>query len=301
VAKPAAEVLGVRITHPDRVLYPGQGITKRALAEYFAAVAHRMVSHVEGRPLTIVRCPTGIASGCFYMKHSKVWAPPALQRVSIQEKTKVGEYLVANTAEGLVSLAQMDVLEVHTWNSRVGRLEQPDRLLIDIDPGPDVEWRQVVEAGRAVRRALESVELESFPKTTGGRGLHVVVPLTPSAGWEACLAFARALASRLEAADPALYTTEFAKAGRERKLLVDYLRNNRTNTSVASFSPRARDGAPVSVPLAWREVTTRLDPARLTMASVLERLGRRREDPWKSYWTCRQALTKSRLRAMGAA
>ena len=293
------EVEGVRITHPERVLYPDAGITKHALASYFAEVAPRMLPHVEGRPLTLVRCPTGLAGGCFYMKHSKVWAPPALERVEIQEKTKIGTYLVAGSAAALVSLAQMDVLEIHTWNSRVERLEEPDRVVFDIDPGPEVEWPQVVAAARVVRTALAALDLNSFPKTTGGRGLHVVVPLVPSASWAQCLAFARAVAARMEAADPGLYTTEFAKAGREHKLLIDYLRNNRTNTSVAAWSPRARPAGPVSMPIAWRDVRPGFDPSTLTLPSVVTRLARS-GDPWDGYWTCRQRLTATRLRAVGA-
>jgi bifunctional non-homologous end joining protein LigD len=293
-------VEGVRISHPDRFLYPEDAITKHALASYFAAIASRMLPHVEGRPLTLVRCPTGLAGGCFYMKHSKVWAPPALERVEIQEKTKIGTYLVANSAAALVSLAQMDVLEIHTWNSRMGRLEEPDRVVFDIDPGPEVTWPQVAAAGRAVRAALAALDLESFPKTTGGRGLHVVVPLVPSASWEDCLAFSRAVASRMEAADPGLYTTEFAKAGREHKLLIDYLRNNRTNTSVAAWSPRARPGAPISVPIAWRDVRPAFDPTRFSLPALVRRAALRTSDPWAGYWTCRQRLTAARLKAVGA-
>ncbi len=300
-ASTAAEVAGVRITHPERVLYPEAGVTKHALASYFAAVAPRMLPHVEGRALTIVRCPTGLAGGCFYMKHSKVWAPAALERVEIQEKTKIGTYLVAGSAAALVSLAQMDVLEIHTWNSRVERLEEPDRVVIDIDPGPEVAWPQVVAAARVVRAALAALDLESFPKTTGGRGLHVVVPLVPSASWAQCLAFAHAVAARMEATDPGLYTTEFAKAGREHKLLIDYLRNNRTNTSVAAWSPRARPTAPVSMPVGWRDVTPAFDPSTFTLPTLVTHLSRRRTDPWAGYWTCRQRLTATRLKAVGAA
>jgi len=299
-AGPAADVVGVRITHPEREMYPREGFTKHALASYYAHVAPWMLPHVAGRPLTIVRCPTGIGGGCFYMKHSKVWAPPALERVAIQEKTKVGDYLVANTDAALVSLAQMNVLEIHTWNSKVGSLEQPDRLVFDIDPGPDVPWPRVAAAARLIKQALDALDLASFPKTTGGRGLHVVVPLHPRASWQECLAFSRAVAERLEATDPSAFTTEFAKAGREDKLLIDYLRNNRTNTSVAAFSTRARPGATVSMPLGWRELTARLDPAQFTADDVLERLSRRRVDPWAAYWTCRQYLTPARLRAVGA-
>lgn len=285
-------VAGVGISHPDRVLYPGTGITKRKVAEYYEAVADWMIPHVEGRPLTLVRCPEGLAGGCFYMKHSQVWAPEALQRVKIQEKTKVGDYLIANDAAGLVSLVQMGVLEVHTWNSKYVHIEQPDRLVFDLDPGAKVTWRQVVDAARLVRRLLDKVGLASFPKTTGGRGLHVVVPLTPKASWDVCLDFARELAELIEARDSALYTTAFAKAGRERKILIDYLRNNRTNTSIAAYSTRARTGIPVSVPVRWEELKASLDPAAFTMETVPRRLAKLRKDPWAEYWTTRQALPR---------
>ena len=286
----AAIVAGVRISHPDRVVYPADGITKLELARFYERIADWIVPHVKGRPLTLVRCPDGISSECFYMKHSKIWAPDALRRVKIQEKTKVGDYLVADTSAAVVGLVQMGVLEIHTWNTRVERVEHPDRLVLDIDPGAGVAWPAVVETARLLRRVLDRAGLESFPKTTGGRGLHVVVPLMPAADWRACLEFSRAIASALERRHPDRYTTAFAKAGREQKILIDYLRNNRTNTSVAAFSTRARDGAPVSVPLRWAELKRELDPASFTVRTIEKRLARLREDPWAGYWKSRQRL-----------
>jgi bifunctional non-homologous end joining protein LigD len=185
----------------------------------------------------------------------------------------------------------MDILEFHTWNTRTDRVECPDRLVFDIDPGARVAWPRVVAAAHLVRRLLESVGLVSFPKTTGGKGLHVVVPLVPAVEWQACLAFTRAVASAIERHDPALFTTAFARTGRERKILLDYLRNNRTNTSVAAFSTRARPGAPVSVTLRWNEVTPALRPAAFTVVTVERRLTRLRSDPWAAYWTTRQRLS----------
>ena len=217
--------------------------------------------------------------------------------VQIQEKTKIGEYLIADDAAGLVSLAQMDVLEIHTWNSVIDDVEHPDRLVFDLDPGSDITWKQITEAAVSVRRVLEALDLESFPKTTGGRGIHVVVPLQPHASWSDCLEFARALSERLVAADPARYTTQYAKAGRSRKILIDYLRNNRTNTSIAAYSTRARSGATVSVPLRWEELARTTDPSIFTAITVPQRLARLRADPWKGYWTSRQRLTRERLRA----
>jgi bifunctional non-homologous end joining protein LigD len=295
-ATPAGEVAGIRISHPDRVMYPDLRLTKLDLARYYESIGDRVLPHLRGRPLTLVRCPTGLTAPCFFMKHSKVWAPPALRRVEIQEKTKVGEYLIADSVAALVSLVQMDVLEVHTWNSRIERVEQPDRIVLDIDPGPEVSWRAVCDAAGVVRRALEALDLESFVKTTGGRGLHVVVPLAPRADWSECLAFARGLAAQIAASDPEAYTTAFRKAGREHLLLIDYLRNNRTNTSIAAYSMRAKPHAPVSVPIAWTDLRPQLDPARLTVKTVPARLARG-ADPWAKYWTCRQQLTRARLRA----
>lgn len=286
---------GVGITHPSRVVYADQGITKLALANYYATVADAMLPHVRGRPLTLVRCPDGVARNdgvdtCFFMKHSKLWAPPALRRVRIREKTKVGEYLVADTADALISLVQMGVVEVHTWNSTCDDLEHPDRIVLDIDPGLLVGWPAVVAAARRIRDLLGVLGLESFVKTTGGRGLHVVVPLVPRADWRECLAFARAVAEALTRSDPGSFTMQFAKAGRERLMLIDYLRNNRTNTSVAAFSTRARPNAPVSVPLAWRELTPRATPGRVTIRTVPARLRRLKSDAWRGYAEVRQTL-----------
>ena len=297
-ASRSAEVLGVRISHPDRVLYPQEGITKLALARFYERIAGWMVPHLEARPLTLVRCPEGLRKQCFYMKHSKVWAPPALRRVLIPEKTKIGEYLVVDDVAALISLVQMDVLEIHTWNSRVETVELPNRIVFDIDPGAQVSWARVVETARLVRQMLESVGLESFAKTTGGKGLHVVVPLAPRADWRACLEFSRAFAEAIARHDPGLYTTAFAKAGREKKILIDYLRNNRTNTSVAAFSTRARERAPVSMPVRWDEVTTALRPAAWTVLTVERRLTRLRHDPWAGYWKTRQRLAPKAAAAL---
>lgn len=283
-------VAGVSISHPDRLMFPDQRLTKADIARFYERISDWIVPHVQGRPLTLVRCPEGMSGDCFFMKHSKVWAPPALRRVSIQEKTKVGDYLIADTVAAVVSLVQMDVLEIHTWNTRSDDVERPDRIVFDIDPGDRVPWTKVVESARLVRRMLETVGLASFPKTTGGKGLHVVVPLVPRADWKECLEFSRALAEAIERHSPANYTTAFAKAGRERKILVDYLRNNRTNTSVSAFSTRARAGAPVSMPLKWDEVTSSLNPAAWTVRTVERRLTALKRDPWRDYWTTTQRL-----------
>lgn len=291
-------VAGVRLSHPDRVLFPADGITKAELARYFESVSEWALPHYAGRPLTLFRCPERIGPDCYFMKHSKVWAPEALRRERIQEKTKVGEYLIADTAQALVSLVQMDIVEVHTWNSRFRDVERPDRIVIDLDPGPEVEWGAVVDAARLVRGMLEAIGLESFLKTTGGVGLHVVVPLLPRADWTECLAFAKAFAGALARHDPKRFTTTFTKAGRERKILLDYLRNNRTNTSVAAFSPRARPGAPVSTPLSWDELSPKRRSDAFTLRTLPKRLARLKKDPWARYFSTRQRLAKDAAMAL---
>ena len=299
-------VADVGISHPERILFPAVPATKLDLAHYYAAVARSMLPDLVDRPLTLVHCPKGVPPDgaqkgvdCVFMKHAKAWGPSAIRRVKIREKTKTGEYLIADSVQALVSLAQMDILEIHTWNSRFATLEQPDRIVIDLDPGEQVTWPAVVAAARTVRSLLRVLDLESFVKTTGGRGLHVVVPLTPKAEWTECLAFARALAQALVRRSPGQFTEQFSKAGRSRKILIDYLRNNRTNTSIAAYSTRAKSHAPVSTPITWNELSDALSPERFTLSTIVRRL-RKREDPWKAYWTTRQRLSVTAIRALDA-
>jgi bifunctional non-homologous end joining protein LigD len=232
------------------------------------------------------------------MKHSKLWAPVALRRVRIREKTKVGDYLVADTAAAIVSLVQMGIVEIHTWNSVCTDLERPNRVVLDIDPGADVGWKAVVDAARLIRDLLLVMDLRSFVKTTGGRGLHVVVPLRPRADWRECLAFAKAVAEVLVRRDPSTFTMQFKKEGRDDKILIDYLRNNRTNTSVAAYSPRARVGAPVSTPLAWTELSASRPPDRYTLLTIRNRLARLSDDPWRDYYEANQRLPRAAVDAL---
>ena len=297
-AVPKDVVAGLRISHPTRLVYPDPPLTKLDIARYYERVAHWMVPHVRARPLTLVHCPSGLPGGCRYMRHSKVWGPAALRRVRIPERTKLGEYLVADTPQALVALAQMGVLEIHTWNALADDVERPNRIVWDLDPGPRVSWRQTVAAARQLREVLRLLGLEVWPKTTGGNGLHVVAPLAPSRRWDECLSFARAIARLLEGSAPALYTTAFATRGREARILVDYLRNNRTNTTIAAFSTRARPGAPVAMPLRWEDL--RAVRPSFTVQGVLRRLTRCRTDPWDGYWECGQRLTSRMVAAVTA-
>jgi bifunctional non-homologous end joining protein LigD len=289
-------VAGVRISHPDRLIYPDLGISKIALARYYDEIGDWIVPHVAGRPLTLVHCPAGLAAPCIYMKHAKAWGPNALRRVKIQEKTKVGEYLVADSIEAVVSLAQMGIVEIHTWNSTIVDIERPNRIVWDLDPGPEVSWKQVVEAAGLVRAVLKTLGLSSWVKTTGGRGLHVVVPITPARSVAECLEFSRTLSEVITRTDPQLYTTTFAKLGRDHKILIDYLRNNRTNTSICAYSPRARPGATVSMPLDWSELSA--SPEHWMLTTVPQHLQRLRADPWARYWTATQEISDASFAAI---
>ena len=281
---------GVRLTHPDRVLYAPQGTTKLGLARFYESIAEWILPHLRDRPTTLVRCPEGTQGECFYQKHTGYWAPPSVRRVKIAEKKKVGEYLVVDDLPALVGLVQIGILEIHTWNSTVDRLERPDRIVFDLDPAPDVPWPRVPEAARLVRDRLRALGLESFVKTTGGKGLHVVVPLRPGATWEAGAAFSRALAESMAREDPRGYVATMAKSARTGKIFIDYLRNVRGATSVAAYSTRARPEAPISVPLDWDELSPRRRADHYTIATLPRRLAGLRADPWARYWTLRQAL-----------
>jgi len=284
------EVEGVRLTHPDRMLYPDIGITKLDLARFYVSIADWILPHLQGRPTTLVRCPDGLGKPCFYQKHTGTWAPPSLRRVPIQEQKKVGEYLVVDDLPGLVGLVQIGILEIHTWNATDDRLEQPDRLVFDLDPDPSVDWKRTVEAAREVRDLLAERGLVSFVKTTGGKGVHIVTPLVPEATWDACAGFAAGVAAELVRRRPEAYTDNMSKARRKGKIFIDYLRNVRGATSVAAYSTRAKPAAPISTPVDWQELGPRLGPDGITLKSLPRRLARRDVDPWKEYEKARRRL-----------
>jgi bifunctional non-homologous end joining protein LigD len=283
-------IAGVRITHPDRLAFPDLGLTKLDLIHYYDLVADWMLPHLRSRPLTLVQCAPD-AEHCRYLRHSAERAPEQVRVVKIQEQTKIGDYMIADDRPGLIALAQRNIIEFHTWNAVIERVEQPNRIVLDLDPGPDVAWRDMVTAAKLVRDTLKDIGLKSWLKTTGGKGLHIVVPITPKGSWEECLEFARTVAQSLARHDPDRYTTKFAKRGRENLILIDYLRNNRTNTSVAAYSARARPLATVSVPLDWNELSVRTKPERWTVKTLARRL-KTHADPWKDYFKSRQQLPR---------
>jgi bifunctional non-homologous end joining protein LigD len=284
------EFAGVRLTSPDKVLYAEQGITKLELAAYYESIADRMLPHLADRPIVLVRCPEGRAKECFYQKHPGKGTPDVLRQIPVREKRRTEPYVVVDNAASLIALAQISALEVHAWGSRADRLEFPDRLIFDLDPAEDVAWDFVVQSARKVRDFLHYLGLESFVKTTGGKGLHVVVPIERRHTWDQAKDFCKNVADLIVQADPEHYTANMSKAVRRGKIFVDYLRNGRGATAIVAYSPRARPGAPVSAPLAWEELSPRVRSDHYTIRNLARRLARLKRDPWKEIFSVRQSL-----------
>ncbi len=290
-AREEIEIAGVRLTSPEKVLYPEQGITKRALAEYYVAVADAILPHVARRPVTLVRCPTGREKNCFYQRHAGSGVPAELRQVEVPGFEESGAYLYIEDLSGLVAMVQMGVLEMHPWGVRVDRPERPDRVIFDLDPGEGLGFADVTAAALDVRRWLEGVGLQSFVKTTGGKGLHVVVPIERRHDWPEAKAFAKRVAEDMSAAAPERYLPRISKAERRGRIFIDYLRNDPTSTAVAAYSTRSRPGAPVATPLTWEELEAAVEPAAFDIPSVPERL-RQIGDPWRDIGGVRQRLPR---------
>jgi bifunctional non-homologous end joining protein LigD len=296
----SVEVAGVRVSNPSRVLYPEQGLTKIELARYYERVADRILPHLSGRPLTLVRCPAGRDKHCFYQKHIAEDTPDTLVEVRVTERSGAeAVYVCVESLAGLVTLAQMGVLEVHPWGSRRDAIEKPDMLVFDLDPGPGVGWQEVIVAARELRDLLAELSLESFAKLSGGKGVHVVVPIVAELDWDPVKAFTKAVVQTLADRRPDRYVTQMAKAKRKGRIFLDYLRNGFGNTAVAPYSSRARPGAPVAAPIRWQELSPRLAPDRYTVRNMGRRLASLRDDPWQGYFELRQRLPPAVLERFG--
>lgn len=295
----ASEFAGVRLTHPERVLYPEQGLTKRDLAEYYVSVADWIMPHVVNRPLTLVRCPDGRHKECFFQKHVSQNVGPEIHRIDVPEDNGMGVYLSVDSIAGVVALVQMGVLEIHVWGSPNKKLEYPDRMIFDLDPDPEVTWERVVEASLLIRNRLLDLGLQSFVKTTGGKGLHVVIPLSSRNNWDEVKGFSKKIADEFSRLYPDRYLAKMSKALRRGRIFIDYLRNGRGATAIAAFSTRARDGASISTPLTWEELVAGVKPNEFTIRNIAERLRKLKKDPWEGYAETRQYLSAKLLREFG--
>jgi bifunctional non-homologous end joining protein LigD len=286
-----ATFAGVRLTNPDRVLYPETGITKGDLAAYYERIANWILPYVARRPLTLVRCPEGHMSECFFQKHISGTMPPTMHGIAIKEKNGTEEYLAIDDVKGLISLVQMGVLEMHPWPAREDNVERPDFFVFDLDPGEGTTWKDVVQGALELRERLEGVGLKTFFRTSGGKGLHVVVPIDRRTTWDDFKQFAKSVADTMTREAPNRYIATLSKAKRRGKIFVDYLRNQRGATAIASYSTRRRCGAPVATPIAWDELTAKTRPDMYNIKNLPNRLDKLKKDPWADFFTTRQSIT----------
>lgn len=290
-----ASVAGIKITHPSKILFPGIGLTKLELAQYYERVADWILPHLKDRPLTLVRCPDGGEKECFFQKNAKETIPESVGRIEVPVDG-TSTYMEAESVEALIGLVQMGVLELHTWGSHEGALEKPDRMIFDIDPAEGLGWERVVEAALLIRSLLVEIGLKTFLKTTGGKGLHVVVPLKPEHGWDEVKAFSKSVAEHLSDTLPDRFTANMSKSKRTNRIFIDYLRNGLGATAVAAYSTRAKPNAPVSVPIAWEELNAEVRSNTFNVRNIFERLESLKQDPWKDYFKLQQRLTKDMLK-----
>jgi bifunctional non-homologous end joining protein LigD len=300
VGRTDSRVGGVRLTHPERLVWPESGITKSDLARYYESVAPWLMPHLSKRPLSLLRCPDGSAAECFFQKHLGRQRPVGVQDFAWEESSSgKRDYVYVETIEAVIGLVQRGIVEFHTWGSSLPAPGRPDRLTLDLDPDPELPWAQVVEGARLARVLFDEFGLACFLKTTGGKGLHLVAPLAGDYGWSEIKAFAKALAEHLARVVPQRFTANMAKSRRAGRIYVDYLRNDEGATAIAGYSTRARPGAPVSMPLAWDELSPTTSAAAFNLKTVPARLAGLGEDPWRGYAERAGAITAEMRRALG--
>lgn len=292
-------IAGISLSHPDKVLFDAQGLTKADIARHYVRVAERLLPAIRNRLVSLVRCPDGPSKECFFQKHAGRGFPSAVKRQTIVEKDgDEAEYLYVSNLQGIIAGVQMNTLEFHIWGSRIDALEKPDRLVFDLDPDEGLTFGDLRQAAFDMRERLERLGLRSLPLVTGGKGVHVVAPLARRAEWPEVKAFARAVAQRMSEDEPERFLAQASKEKRKGRIFVDWLRNERGATAIAPYSTRARKGAPIATPVSWDELKG-LEAANTFHVEDME--GRMQEpDPWAESAEWRQAITRALLRKVGA-
>jgi len=280
---PAKPMTTVKLTHPDRVYWKDAGVTKEGLANYYTQVWPKMAPFVVSRPLALLRCPEGTSAQCFFQKHS--WKGQSKEILTFDDPHDSSDepLLAIDSLDGLIGLVQGATLEIHPWQATTDELEKPDQIIMDLDPGDGVEWSSIVAGAREVRERLEAAGLTCFVKLSGGKGVHVVTPLKPKAGWDDVKDFAKSVADAMAGDDPDRYVSTITKSKRTGKILIDYLRNGRGATAIAPYATRARKGAPVAMPLAWDELGEEIGAGHFTVTNAMARLDKLRSDPWQDF------------------
>lgn len=283
-----------RLTNPQRVIFTDDGITKGEVAAYYESVARWMLPHIVQRPLSLLRCPKGLASACFYQKHGARTFGPSVRalEVSAGNGSATSTAIAIDDLDGLLALVQMNTLEIHPWGCGADDLDHPTRMVLDLDPGPGVPWAHVVEGAQLVRALLKGMGTRSYVLASGGKGLHVIVPLTPVATWEQVKEFSKAVAVTMESGRPSRYISVMTKSKREGRIFIDYLRNGRGATSIAPYSTRARSHAPVAAPLRWTELASVTSASQFHVRNMLRRMKSMRSDPWPGFLTRPQPLPR---------
>jgi len=284
----------VRITSRERVIFPEAGLTKGELADYYAALAPLMLEFAKTRPVSLVRCPEGTHKDCFFQKHGHAGLGPHVHRLPIREKSgEMADYFYLDDAAGILECVQMGAIEFHGWASLAGDLEHPERMVFDLDPDTGLGFAEVKQAARQVRDLLAGQGLESFVMLTGGKGVHVVVPLTPGHSWEAHSAFAKALAQAMAESEPERFTATMSKEKRKGKIFVDWLRNARGSTAIVPYSARAHPTAPVAAPVSWDELGRIRSARKFTIRDAAKRLERAKSGALAGWGHARQRLPAS--------
>ncbi|MCL5974538.1 MAG: DNA ligase D [Gammaproteobacteria bacterium] len=292
-------VEGIRITHPDRVVYPDIGLTKIEVAQFYADIQDWLMPMIANRLLSLVRCPDGREQECFFQKHLLASQASRVPRQDFRQSKGAKPYAYVQSIKHVIALVQSGVLEFHPFGSLITDTEHPDQMIFDLDPSPGVQWEDILKVTRELRERLEKLGFNAFVRTTGGKGLHVVVPLRPTTDWDGVKAFAKAVSEQHAADAPSQLTTKLPKAQRQHKIFIDYLRNGRGATAVASYSTRARSGAPVAVPIRWDELTSSLRPDQYSVTNLRRRLAHLKEDPWADFYDSQVAITPRMRKAVG--
>jgi bifunctional non-homologous end joining protein LigD len=290
---------GIALSNPDKVYYPGIGLTKLGVANYYEIVAPELLTYVKRRPISLVRCPDGIDGQRFFQRHAMKGMSDAIKQVPIPGGESKKPYLYIDSAKGLFGLVQIGTLEIHDWGVSLAHIDKPDRLVFDLDPDEDLPLPILKAAAAEVREFLADLGLKSFLKSTGGKGLHLVAPVTPKLGWDEVKPFAKAVADALVAARPDRYTANPLKKTRVGKVFVDYLRNQRGGSAIVNYSTRAKEGAPVACPLRWDELKGLKVAAPYTVKTLPARLKALKRDPWEGFFSTRQSITAKAKKALG--
>jgi bifunctional non-homologous end joining protein LigD len=297
-ASPRDAVSGVKVSNPDRVIDPSTGIKKLDLVRYYESVAGFILPHLQGRPTSLVRAPSGITGELFFQKHPEKLKIPDITELDPKLWPGHASLLEINSVEALVGAAQMNVIEFHTWNALSKHIDQPDRFILDLDPGEGVTWPRLQEAAVLTRTLLEELELKAWLKTSGGKGLHVVVPIAPRQGWDVVKAFSQAVVQHMARVIPQRFVAKSGGSNRVGKIFIDYLRNGHGQTTACAFSARSRPGMGVSIPVAWEDLPQLKSGAQWTVLTAREYLSFQKDDPWADYWKTRQRLSGA-MKALG--